>query len=94
MTDKCLKCGRTQSQITSDAKSLGLLREFQTDVYTCCQIVAWADEQSSAWFEATQEDNRRVNRMTDTTEFYSSEIEGALVPVRLRRRQVPWYGQS
>ena len=45
MTDKCLKCGRTQSQIRSNAKSLGLLREFQTDVYTCCQIVAWADEQ-------------------------------------------------
>ena len=94
MTDKCLKCGRTQSQITSDAKSLGLLREFQTDVYTCCQIVGWVDEQSSAWFEATQEDNRPVNSMTDTTEFYSSEIEGALVPVRLRRRQVPWYRQS
>ena len=88
MTDKCLKCGRTQSQITSDAKSLGLLREFQTDVYTCCQIVAWADEQSSAWFEATQEDNRPV------TEFYSSQIEGALVPVHLRGRQVPWYRQS
>ena len=58
MTDKCMNCGRTESQITADAKTLGLLQEFQSGVYTCCQIADWADEQWLAWFEATQQDNK------------------------------------
>ncbi|MFL6448914.1 MAG: hypothetical protein ACJ746_14685 [Bryobacteraceae bacterium] len=94
MTDKCTRCGRTQSQVTSDAKSLGLVQEFEIGVYTCCQIVAWADEQSSAWFQATQEDNRLANKATDPPELDTSEDEALLVPVRLRRRQVPWYRHS
>ena len=91
MTDRCTKCARTESQVGADAKSLGLLQEFQTGVYTCCQIVAWADEQCSAWFEATQEDNKPVDNIIDRREFDSSESEGVLVPVRLRRQQIPWY---
>ena len=64
MTCKCPKCGRTEAQITADAKTLGLLQEFQSGVYNCCQIVEWADEQWLAWFEATEEDSRLVDNMT------------------------------
>jgi hypothetical protein len=94
MTNKCTSCRRTESQIIADAKTLGLLQEFQSAVYTCCQIVAWADEQSLAWFEATEEDSRLVDKMTGRPQFDDSEGEGVLVPVRLRRRQVPWYRHS
>lgn len=94
MTYKCAKCERTESQIASDAESLGLMQEFQAGVYTCCEIVAWADEQSSAWLDATQEDSRPLTDLTSRPQFESREIESALVPVRLRLRQVPWYRQS
>ena len=94
MTNECTNCRRTESQITADAKTLGLLQELQSRVYTCCQIAEWADEQSLAWFEATQEDRRLVDNMTDRPHFDDSDTEGVLVPVRLRRRQVPWYRHS
>jgi hypothetical protein len=94
MTNKCTNCGRTESQITSDAKTLGLLQELQSGVHTCCQIVAWADEQWLAWFEATQEDSGLVDNITSRPPSDDSDIERALVPVRLRRRQVPWYRHS
>ena len=94
MTNECTNCGRTESQITANAKTLGLLQELQSGVYTCCQIAEWADEQSLAWFEATQEDRRLVDNMTGPPHFDDSDIEGVLVPVRLRRRQVPWYRHS
>jgi hypothetical protein len=91
MANKCTKCGRTDFQITADAKTLGLLQEFQSGVYTCCQIVAWADEQSLAWFEATKEDSAVIDNMTGPPQVDKGDSEGVLVPVRLRRRQVPWY---
>ena len=94
MTNKCTTCGRTEFQITADAKTLGLLQEFQSGVYNCCQIVEWADEQWLAWFEATQEDSRLVDNMAYRPQVDEGDCEGALVPVRLRRRQVPWYRHS
>jgi hypothetical protein len=94
MTCKCPKCGRTESQITADAKTLGLLQGFQSGVYNCCQIVAWADEQWLAWFEATDGDSRLVDNMTGPSQISEGESEGVLVPVRLRRQQVPWYKHS
>jgi hypothetical protein len=94
MTNKCTKCGGRESQITADAKTLGLLQEFQSGVYSCCQIVAWADEQWLAWFEATKEDSRLLDNVTGRPQVDDSDIEGVLVPVRLRRRQVPWYRHS
>ena len=97
MTDKCTKCGRTESEIVSDAKTLGLLQEFQCGVYKCCQIVEWADEQSQAWFEAAQEDREDSSvhdMMTGLPHVDDSATDGVLVPVRLRRRQVPWYRHS
>ena len=94
MISKCSKCERTESQITADAKTLGLLQELQCGVYTCCQIVGWADEQSLAWFEATEEDTRLVDNTTGLLQIDEGDSEGVLVPVRLRRRQVPWYKHS
>jgi len=94
MTNKCTSCGRTESQIIADAKTLGLLQEFQSAVYTCCQIVQWADEQSLAWFEATEEDSRLIDKVTVRLQVDEGDCEGVLVPVRLRRRQVRWYRHS
>jgi hypothetical protein len=94
MTNKCTKCGRTESQISADAKTLGLLQEFQNGLHSCCQIVEWADEQWSAWFEATEEDSTLVDNMTGRSQIDEGENEAVLVPVRLRRQQVPWYRHS
>src|SRR5690348_6264650 len=91
MANKCTKCGRTDSQIAADAKTLGLLQEFQSGAYSCCQIVEWADEQWLAWFEATKEDSALVDNMSGPSQVDEGDSEGVLVPVRLRRRQVPWY---
>jgi hypothetical protein len=87
-----MNCGRTESQIVADAKTLGLEQECQSGVYTCCQIVAWADEQWLAWFEATREDSNPVDNINASVPL--DESEGVLVPVRLRRQQVPWYRHS
>ena len=76
------------------ARTLGLQQELEIGIYTCCQISAWADEQWLAWFEATQEDSRLVDNMTGRPQFDDSDIEGVLVPIRLRQRQVPWYRHS
>jgi hypothetical protein len=89
MTEKCKKCGRVEAQIIADAKTLGLLQELQSGVYTCCQISEWADEQWLAWSQATQEDNKGIDDLTIRPEF--GETDAVLVPVRLRRQQVPWY---
>jgi hypothetical protein len=89
MANKCAKCGRTESQTTADAKTLGLLPELQCGVYTCCQMAEWADEQWLAWVEATQQDSQLIDDVRIGSEFRESEV--VLVPVRLRRQQVPWY---
>jgi hypothetical protein len=88
MNKKCKRCGRTESQITAGARTLGLLQKLDSGVYTCCQISQWADEQSLAWFEAMQQDRELVNGITIPRDFTESEV--VLVPVRLRRTQVPW----
>ena len=74
--------------------SLGLLQELQCGVYNCCQIVQWADEQRLAWFEATEGDSGLVDNLTRRPQVDEGETEGVLVPVRLRRREVPWYRHS
>jgi len=89
MTDKCRKCGRTEVETTANAKTLGLWQEFQNGRYTCCQIAEWADEQWLAWHEATQADSKRVDDVTVHPEFGEGGL--VLVPIRLRRQQVPWY---
>ena len=94
MRDVCRNCGCQEWEAWADARTLGLQQELQRGTYTCCQIVAWADEQSLAWFEATLEDSTLVDNMTSRPQFDDSEGEAVLVPVRLRRRQVPWYRHS
>jgi hypothetical protein len=89
MADKCTKCGRTVSQTTADAKTLGLLQELHCGVYTCCQMAQWADEQRLAWFEATRAEGNRAVDATAGPE--QSQAEALLVPVLVRRTQVPWY---
>lgn len=92
MANKCTKCGRTDFQITADAKTLGLLQEFQSGVYTCCQIVAWADEQWLAWTEAAEQDGRPVDDVTKPLE--AGEAEAVFVPVRRPDRHEPPFGNS
>jgi hypothetical protein len=89
MTNTCSACGYTESQAIADARTLGLQEELQSGVFTCCQIAEWADEQWLAWLEAAEEDGRPTNDVTKLLE--SDETKAALVPVRLRRPQVPWY---
>ena len=89
MTKKCIICGRPESQLIADAKALGLLQEFQCGRYTCCQISEWADEQWLAWSKAAHEE---ANSADEPDSLRCPEgAEPFLVPVRLRRPQVPWY---
>jgi hypothetical protein len=76
----CRNCGSAESQIVDDARSLGLLKELQRGIYTCCQIVVWADEQWLAWVEAAEEDGKAVDDVTRPLE--SAEGETVIVPVR------------
>jgi hypothetical protein len=92
MTAKCTNCGRTEYEITADAKILDLLEEFQSGVYTCCQVSEWAHEQWLAWAEARQEDSQRLDDATGWSEFDGSEV--VFVPVRLRLQRTPWYRNS
>jgi hypothetical protein len=84
-----MKCGRFGEQVVADASSLGLLEEFQSGVYTCCQISEWADEQWLAWFQATQEEVERVDDFAARRTY--GDAGAVLVPVRFKRPQVPWY---
>jgi hypothetical protein len=89
MNNACKVCGATESQALAYARTLGLQPELQGGLYTCCQIAAWAEEQQSAWWAATQEDSKRVDDLSRPPE--SGEAEAVLVPVRLRRAPVPWF---
>ena len=77
----CRKCGCTTVQAAADALVLGFREEFESGVYTCCQVVAWADEQWLAWSEASEEDGKSKEEGSKPLEFPESP---ALVPVRLR----------
>jgi|SRR5579863_617974 len=89
MTNECAICGRSGSQVIADAKTLGLLQEFESGIYSCCQISEWADEQWMAWYKAADEDANCVDKAN--SQLRPSEAEPVLVPVRFRRPQVPWY---
>jgi hypothetical protein len=91
MISKCRLCGCTEADSIADAKTLGLEEELQNDVYTCCQIAAWAHEQWLAWFEATNEDAKRGCEKTVCADYEKAEV--ALVPVRFRR-PVPWFRRT
>ena len=81
-------CGCTESQVIADAKTLGIQQEFESGIYTCCQVEEWAQEQWSAWVEATRQDAGQADEGMNGSEL--DEPEATLVPVRLRR-PVPWF---
>jgi len=60
----CRFCGCTESQARADAMVLGLNDEFERGLYSCCQLVAWADEQWLAWTEAALEDGKPLDKVT------------------------------
>jgi hypothetical protein len=84
-------CRCTNSQAMADAKTLGLEQEFQSGIYTCCQIAEWAEEQWSAWAQATHEDADCRNDGSIGAELGNEQ--GALVPLRFLR-PVPWFRRA
>ena len=85
MPDNHVNCECTESQVSVDVKNLGLLREFESGLYSCCQITAWADEQWLAWFEALAQDGKLADDGT------TGDRDVVFLPVHLRRKQCPWY---
>jgi hypothetical protein len=90
MSKICRICDSTEPQAIANAKALGLEQEFQSGMYTCCQVAKWAAEQSSAWLEAAHENATPAHDLTKLAE--SPQTEAALVPVRFRRQQIRWFG--
>jgi hypothetical protein len=86
--NSCKSCGCTESQAIADAKKLGLQQEFQNGIYTCCQIAQWAQEQWSAWTQATEEDTSY--RYDGSVSAELGNEEAVLVPVCCRRA-VAWF---
>jgi hypothetical protein len=91
MPSKCTLCGYTEAESVADAKTLGLYGEFQSGVYTCCQIRAWAQEQWSAWVQVRNEDSSCGYDKTVRTDY--RQEDAVLVPVRFRRA-VSWFGRT
>ncbi|MBV8073744.1 MAG: hypothetical protein JO270_27875 [Acidobacteriaceae bacterium] len=49
----------------AEAEALGFQDEFRDGLYSCCEIVQWAEEQWRAWLDAAKEDaqnGREVKR--------------------------------
>ena len=90
MSETCRICDSTEPQAIANAKALGLEQEFQGGMYSCCQVAKWAHEQSLAWLEAGHENSAPAPDLTKLPE--SPQTETALVPVRLRRQQIRWFG--
>ena len=68
MNDLCRHCGCTEAQVLEDARWLSLEQELRSGRYTCCQIVAWADEQWLAWMEAAEQDGISPEEFLCSTE--------------------------
>ena len=74
MRDICRTCGCTHAQAMADARTVGLLKEFQNEVYTCCQVVAWADEQWLAWVEAAEQDGKSPDDIIKPLDLMRREV--------------------
>jgi hypothetical protein len=83
----CRFCGCTESQAMADAMVLGLNDEFERGLYSCCQLVAWADEQWLAWIDAASEDGKPVDKATKPLEINEAEPEPVLVRLRSQCQQ-------
>jgi hypothetical protein len=82
MQDICRTCGSTRVQALADARTLGMQKELQRGIYTCCQIVEWADEQWLAWAEAAEQDGKSADDVTMPLEFH--EPEAVIDPIVFR----------
>ena len=71
--DACRNCGCTRAAAAADARAVGLLEDFLAGIYTCCQVVQWADEQWAAWQDAGREDGKAVERITEPLEIEPDE---------------------
>jgi hypothetical protein len=78
----CRRCGCTEALAAADARAVGSLDEFLAGIYTCCQVVQWADEQWVAWQEAACEDGKPAEEVTRPLEF---QPDVQFVPVRVRK---------
>ncbi len=81
----CRHCGCNQGQAAADARALGFEEEFASGIYTCCQVVQWADEQWLAGLDAAEQDGKRAEDVMRPLEI--SEPTREFVHVRSRKRQ-------
>jgi hypothetical protein len=79
----CRQCGSNQAQAAVDARALGFEEEFASGIYTCCQVVQWADEQWLAWLNAAEQDGKMAEDVTRPLEI--SEPTREFVHVRSRK---------
>ena len=79
----CRHCGCNQAQAAADAQVLGFKEEFASGIYSCCQVVQWADEQWLAWLNAAEEDGKMAENVTGPLEI--SEPAREFVRVRSRK---------
>jgi hypothetical protein len=75
----CRHCGCSASLAAADALVLGFQDEFQAGIYSCCQVVTWADEQWMAWTDAAAEDGRAAEEVTKPLEVMDCP---GVVPIR------------
>lgn len=81
-TSVCRGCGSTEALAAADARALGMQDEFVAGMYSCCQVVQWADEQWLAWQQAACEDGKDPEEVTNALKF---EADVLFVPVRIRK---------
>ena len=77
----------TKLQVRTAARVLGFNDEFERGLYSCCQLIAWADEQWRAWIGAASQDGKLVDRARRPLELNEAESEPILVRVRKQRQQ-------
>lgn len=58
----CRRCGCNEALALADARAVGFQDEFLAGIYTCCQVVQWADEQWVAWQDAAREDGGALKK--------------------------------
>jgi hypothetical protein len=81
----CRHCGCNQTQAAADARVLSFEEEFASGIYTCCQVVQWADEQWLAWLEAAEQDGKMAEDVTRPLEI--NEPAPEFVHIRSRKPQ-------
>jgi hypothetical protein len=77
----CRHCGCSPDHAEADALVVGLRSEYLAGEYSCCQVVAWADEQWLAFAEAAMEDGKSEDEATKRLEIMDCS---GVVPIRLR----------